>query len=233
MAQQLMVMKRYGIGGLRVSGVSLIRRCGRIVEWHATHTRDQRGGRTMPKSMLQIAIPNKRRRLGMKHTKPVGLSLLLAVCLLVGGGPAAATNMFDPGPVVNCTSVNCGSRIIGGTVLRSSDFPLPWVTQIAARQGECLRIDVIEQGADLEAVLISPSGMVWINNNGVAGGQGPVIRINGIPQNGWFTLQLSHQTGLPVDTDFTLAFGRYPFNNNANCLPVVEAVLEDTEDTTE
>jgi len=65
----------------------------------------------------------------------------------------------------------------------------------------------------------------------VAGDQGPVIRINGIPQNGWFTLQLSHQAGLPVNADFTLAFGRYPLNNTANCLPVVESVLEDTEDT--
>jgi hypothetical protein len=167
----------------------------------------------------------------MKLTKHVWLSLLLIVFMLEGGGTAVATNLFDPGPVVNCTGVNCGSRIIGGTVLLSSDFPMPWVTQIAARQGECLRIDVTFQGADLEAVLISPSGQVWINNSGVAGGQGPVIRINGIPQNGWFTLQLSHQAGLPVNADFTLAFGRYPLHNTLNCLPVVESVLEDTEDT--
>ena len=180
-----------------------------------------------------FALLNKRRRFGMKCTVPGGLTLLLAVCLLAGSGPAAATNMFDPRPLRNCTTVNCGSSIISGTVLQSSDFPLPWVAQIGAGDGECLRIDVTEQGANLEAVLISPSGQVWRNSSGVAGGQGPVLRINDIPQNGWFTLQLSHQDGLPVNADFTLAFGRYLTNTNVNCLPTVQPVLEDIEDTME
>jgi hypothetical protein len=66
----------------------------------------------------------------------------------------------------------------------------------------------------------------------VAGGQGPVLKINDIPQNGWFTLQLSHQDGLPVNADFALAFGRY-LTNSRNCLPAVQPVLEDANDTTE
>ena len=101
----------------------------------------------------------------MKRTMRVWLSLLGAVFLLAGGGPAAATNMFDPGPVDNCGSANCGSRIIAGTVLLSSDFAVPWVAEIGVRQGECLRIDVTSQGTDLEAVLIAPSGTVWHKNN--------------------------------------------------------------------
>jgi hypothetical protein len=154
----------------------------------------------------------------MNLTKIVRLCLLLMVFMLAGGGTAMATNLFDPGPVVNCNFVNCGARTIGGTVLLSSGFPMPWVAQIAGVQGECLRIEVTSQGADLEAVLISPSGVVQINSRGVSGGLGPLIIINGVPQHGWYTLQLSHQTGLPVNADFTLAFGRYPLNNNPNCL---------------
>jgi hypothetical protein len=182
-----------------------------------------------------FALLNKRRRFGMKCTVPGGLTLLLAVCLLAGSGPAAATNMFDPRPLLNCTDdkePNCGSSSISGTVLLSQNVPLPWVAQIAAREGECLRIDVTEQGANLKAVLISPSGEVWRNSDGVAGGQGPVLKINDIPQNGWFTLQLSHQDGLPVNADFALAFGRY-LTNSRNCLPAVQPVLEDANDTTE
>ena len=184
-----------------------------------------------------FALLNKRRRFGMKYTVPGGLTMLLAVCLLAGSGPAAATNMFDPRPVLNCTVdnpdyPNCASSSISGTVLLSQSFPLPWVAQIAAREGECLRIDVTEQGANLEAVLISPSGGFWRNSNGVAGGQGPVLKINYIPQNGWFTLQLSHQDGLPVNADFALAFGRY-LTNSDNCLPATQPVLEDANDTTE
>jgi len=155
----------------------------------------------------------------MKPAMHVGLSLLFAMFLLAGGGPAAATNMFSDPPEDCSGDLNCNSAVIHGTVLLSSDFPLPWVTQIAARDGECLRIDVTSQGANLEAVLISPSGLVWRNSSGVAGGQGPVIRITNVPQDGWFTLQLSHQTGLPVNADFTLAFGRYFSNDSDRCTP--------------
>jgi hypothetical protein len=165
-------------------------------------------------------------------TKPLGLSLVLAAGLLAGGGPAVATNMFDP-EVNSCSDVNCGSVKMGGTVLVSSDFPLPWVAQIAAQKGECLRIEVTHQQTDLEALLIAPDGQRWISTRGVTGGQGPLILANNLPQHGWYTLQLSHQSGLPVNADFDLAFGRYPLNDRVNCQFMVDQVLEDTEDTTE
>jgi hypothetical protein len=157
----------------------------------------------------------------MKLTKPVWLSLLCAVCLLTGGGPVAATNMFSPAPT-DCSTVGCNSVSIKGTVLLSSDFAMPWVAQIATRPGECLRIEVTEQDTDLEAVLIAPNGTTWRSDNRPNGDLRPLIALNGAPQNGWYTLQLSHAAGLPVNTDFTLEFGRYPVYDRPNCPIIIE-----------
>lgn len=159
----------------------------------------------------------------MKLAARVWLSLLLAVLVLVGGGPAAATNMFSEAPL-SCSYPNCNSLKIKGTVLLSSNFAVPWVAQIAARQGECLRIDVIAQGTDLEAVLIAPDGnRTWRNDNRSTSDLKPLIMTYGVPQNGWYTLQLSHAAGAPANADFTLFFGRYPVNDQLNCpLPVVQ-----------
>jgi hypothetical protein len=158
----------------------------------------------------------------MKLTKYGWLSLLFAVFLLAGGGPAAATNMFSDRPE-DCfrspEDLNCNSVIVKGTVLQSSDFPVPWVAQIAVREGECLRVDVTDQAVDLEAVLIAPNGTVYRNNNRAGDDLKPLIKVNGAPQNGWYTLQLSHAAGSPVNTDFTLAFGRYFLNDPNHCTP--------------
>jgi hypothetical protein len=158
----------------------------------------------------------------MQPTKQVWLSLLFAVFLLAGGGPAAATNMFSEGPedcFRSAADLNCNSATIKGTVLLSSSHAVPWVTQIAVRQGECLRIDVTDQDTDLEAVLIAPNGTVYRNNDRAGGDLRPLIKVNGAPQHGWYTLQLSQAAGLPVNTDFTLAFGRYFLNDPHHCTP--------------
>ena len=49
-------------------------------------------------------------------------------------------------------------------MLPSSGFAVPCLAQIEGPHGACLRIDVTEQGTDLEAVLSAPNGMVWRNN---------------------------------------------------------------------
>jgi hypothetical protein len=66
-------------------------------------------------------------------------------------------------------------------------------------------------------VLISPSGVIWRNNDRNAGDPRPLIKaITDI--NGWYTLQVSHFNGADVISDFTLRYGRYDINN-PNCFP--------------
>jgi hypothetical protein len=158
----------------------------------------------------------------MKRTAREWLSLLGAVVLLATGGPAVATNMFSDPPKA-CGTLNCNSLRIKGTVLLSSSHALPWVAQIAARQGECLRIDVTAQGTDLEAVLIAPDGSwTWRDDNRSSSDLKPLIITYAVPQYGWYTLQLSHAAGSPVNADFTLYFGRYLVNDQPNCPIIVE-----------
>jgi hypothetical protein len=158
----------------------------------------------------------------MKRTARVWLSLLGAVFVLAGGGPAAATNMFSDNPK-SCGTLNCNSLRIKGTVLLSGNHALPWVAQIAARRDECLRIDVTAQGTDLEAVLIAPDGSrIWRNDNRSSSDLKPLIITYAVPQYGWYTLQLSHAAGSPVNADFTLYFGRYLVNDQPNCPIIVE-----------
>jgi hypothetical protein len=147
------------------------------------------------------------------------MMLLIPYAISMGSNPASATNMFDPGPLENCGTANCGARTIGGTVLLSSSYAVPWVAEIAVGQGECLRVDITAQAVDLEAVLIAPNVAVHRNDNRAAGNLRPLIKLNNAPRSGWYTLQISQASGLPVNTDFTLAFGRYVTNNVANCLP--------------
>jgi len=95
---------------------------------------------------------------------------------------------------------------------------VPWVAEIAAVEGECLRIDLTVQAVDLEAVLIAPNGAVYRNNNRLVGDLRPLIKVNTVLATGWHTLQISQADGLPVNTDFTLFYGRYTAAN-VNCVP--------------
>jgi hypothetical protein len=163
----------------------------------------------------------------MKLVWNIALALLLAALSAVAdSNPASATNMFDVGPVDTCGTPNCGARVIGGTVLLSSSFAVPWVAEIAVERTPnndvCLRIDVTAQGTDLEAVLIAPDGRVFRNDNRAPGDLKPLIKVDAPPRSGWYTLQLSQAGGLPVNADFTLAFGRYK-KPNANCVPATSS----------
>ena len=147
----------------------------------------------------------------------LAVALPLALSAVAVSNPGSATNMFDPSPVENCGSINCGARVISGTVLLSSGIAVPWVAEIAARKDECLRIDLTIQSVDLEAVLIAPSGAVYRKDNRSPGDLKPLIKAKKVPVSGWYTLQISQKDGLPVNTDFTLLYGRYPAGDG-NCL---------------
>src|SRR5262245_21597368 len=87
---------------------------------------------------------------------------LLAVLLAIG--PALtlwATPIFDP-LMQNCNVPNCGSVRIDGIVsVDLGSNPIPWNMELFAFAGACLRVHVVAQTEDWEAVLVAPDGTVW------------------------------------------------------------------------
>ena len=155
--------------------------------------------------------------------------LVLGVALM--GGTAWATNMF--GPANTCTGINCGARVIQGTVTQFGPTAQPWVAEIFAIPGRCMRLAVTAEGADLETVVRAPNGQVFRNDDGFVGlcPLCPVVKIANTPNNGWYTVSLSQFAGAAASANFTLAYSLYNLGN-PNCgLPTapVNALEPDTK----
>lgn len=130
---------------------------------------------------------------------------------------ATAFNMFDESS--NCSATNCQSIRINGTVLADNIDPpssLPWVAQVFATSGECVRLQVARQEQDLTMTVVSPDGQIWFDDD--SGGNGrPLVKIQEAPVDGWYTVQLSPLFGDPLQADFTLRYGRYFGAGSRNC----------------
>jgi hypothetical protein len=149
-----------------------------------------------------------------------------------------ATPIFDP-DTIDCAGINCSSVRIDGVVRQSFGEVHPWVIEIFAFAGKCLRADVTAQGADLQAVLIAPDGTVYRNDDsGVAPCPlCPLIKVDPTPglvptdpfrNRGWYTLQIAPFGGAAVDVNFTLLYGHYP-QGNPNCAsPTLPTLLPQT-----
>ena len=141
-----------------------------------------------------------------------------ATLLLVASGAFAQSLIFDDS-VSSCTTDNCSSLTLPGTVLSFGDISAGnFVINTFAASNECLRLDVSSQGADLEMIVIAPDGTVYRNDD--SGDSScplcPTVKINPTPNNGWYTVHLAHFVGAAVDANFTLLYGRYTLNNS-NC----------------
>jgi hypothetical protein len=151
----------------------------------------------------------------------------LLTALLVGFALPAmlwATPIFDPG-TSTCTGVNCSSVRIDGVVRETTGEVRPWVIELFANPGTCLRAHVTAEGADLKAVLIAPNGNVYRNDDsGLSSCPNcPLIKVDPTPgsDQGFYTLQLSHWLGVPVTANFTLLYGLYP-SGNPNCASPIQ-----------
>lgn len=156
-------------------------------------------------------------------------ALVLGVALM--GGTAWATNMFAPG--ATCTTLNCGARLIQGTVTQLSGNAQPWVAEVFAPAGRCLRVAVTAQEADLETVVRAPDGALFRNDDGFVSpcGNCPVVKIASTPNNGWYTVSVSHFFGSPVNANFSMRFNNYPVGN-INCANPTIPVATDSEKST-
>lgn len=118
-----------------------------------------------------------------------------------------------------CTTLNCIATIIRGTY-QSNGFgdAEPFILQILSSGAECVRLDMLTQGVDLQIVLISPSGRIWANDDRTPPGDTrPLVRAITDVQ-GWYTLHVSSFDGGIIDADFALSYGRYN-PANVNCSP--------------
>jgi hypothetical protein len=139
---------------------------------------------------------------------------LLAPALLLACGLANATNLFDPS--VSSTSVLDGSSIeLDGTLHDTNGNPAPWVAELYAGVGECVRFFVTTTAFDAKLVVVAPNGTVWRDDDS-GGSLRPLVKIASAPVQGWYTVQVAHWAGLPQNANFTLLYGRYTAGN-VNC----------------
>jgi hypothetical protein len=140
--------------------------------------------------------------------------LFLAPALLLACGLAGATNLFDPS--VSSTSVLDGSSIeLDGTLHDTNGNAEPWVVEVYAGVGECVRLFVTTTAFDAKLTVVAPNGTVYRDDDG-GGMLRPLVKIGSAPVQGWYTVQVAHWSGLPQNANFTLLYGRYTAGN-ANC----------------
>lgn len=144
---------------------------------------------------------------------------IVALALLGSATPALATEIFDD-TVLACTGINCSSLRVPGSVLNQGGAAAhPWVAQLFVGRGECVRLDVFTQGADLEMVAVAPNGTVYRNDDRAgATDRRPLVKLPpATGSGGWYTVQISNFDGAAFfEPNFVLFYGRYP-GGNPNC----------------
>jgi hypothetical protein len=113
-----------------------------------------------------------------------------------------------------CGVINCSGMTLRGIHQNSE----PFIIQVYARAGECLRLDVSEQTADLVMAVLAPSvnfGAVVDDRD--VGDFRPLVFVDPVPQTGWYTVAISYWEYDTVVARFELEYGRYP-GGNENCV---------------
>ena len=154
-----------------------------------------------------------------------------ALPLLALAAHSQAMNIVDPSVSSSATINNSAVRLDGivfAQELPNQRITKPWITEVLARRGECLRLDVTrplasddedDEDLDLELVVISPDGIVYRNDDRDElrpDDLRPLVKIANTPSTGWYTVRVAHYLGAGDQTNFTLLYARYT-TGNANC----------------
>lgn len=146
-------------------------------------------------------------------------ALVCALAALSSPAAHAGARVWD-NSFSTCSTVNCSSLTIPGTVTNPASNNDPFEMQFFIAANECARFEVLQtiQGTDLEMVVRAPNGSIYRNDDGSGGGvfANPLVKINGAPNSGWYSLSINHWSGVASYTDFVLAYGRYNLGN-VNC----------------
>ena len=158
------------------------------------------------------------------------LSTFSASCLLAPCA-ANATNLFDPN-VSSSTTLDGSSIELNGTLNDTNGNSQPWTAELYAGVGECLRLFVTSTAFDAKLTVIAPNGTVYRDDDS-GGSLRPLVRIANAPTQGWYTVQVAHWAGSPINANFTLLYGRYSAGNT-NCsiatTPSVETATHSVKD---
>jgi hypothetical protein len=148
----------------------------------------------------------------------------IVVALALFAAAAKANNIFDGHNT--CTTLNCGSLLIEGRVLtyRAGDGagaptdPLPWSAMVYADAGECLRLHVVDESADLAMVVTDSRGDAVYRSDDPGGvcPLCPIVKIDPAAWGGWLAVVISSPLVIPTDVSFKLRIGRYN-GGNPNC----------------
>jgi len=113
----------------------------------------------------------------------------------------------------SCSTINCSGMTIRG-VHQARE---PFVTQIYALRGECMRLEISEQSADTALLVLSPSVLFGQGSDDRDGADDrPLLLLDALPWTGWYTVVVSNERTGNATVRFELEYGRYP-GGNANC----------------
>jgi len=147
-------------------------------------------------------------------THLIALAALAALGALAPGLAWANDAMYDSS-VSTATKAGASSVTLNGTLDDNGVFTEPWVTQLFAQAGECVRLAVTTTNFDSELVVAAPNGTVFRDDDS-GGSLRPLVRIASAPSTGWYTVQVASFSGAPTNANFTLKYARYN-GGNPNC----------------
>ncbi|MBV8649575.1 hypothetical protein [Paludibacterium sp.] len=158
----------------------------------------------------------------MKRQFARRIATALGAGLLMAGQAWAGSIIWTPPSA--CTSLNCDATVLHANVTTSSTNPggsvEPFVLQVHSSPQYCLRLDVFNQSARMQVVIVAPDGTVWRNFGRSAADPRPLVVVpRGV--QGWYTVQISllggstPTPGVHYNADF--AYGRYTSLSNPNC----------------
>jgi hypothetical protein len=150
----------------------------------------------------------------MKIDQRACAAAILSTALAASGPALAGSKLF----------ASSGSSItFNGSVEANSNGNVdPFVVELFSTGNECLRLAVTDQGADLEATLVAPDGLVWRDDDS-GGSLRPLVKAI-TTVRGWHILRLSHFAGEAVNADFTLNVARLASGDAACSQPTQPSI---------
>ncbi|MCI0466085.1 MAG: hypothetical protein L0Y57_03625 [Beijerinckiaceae bacterium] len=156
---------------------------------------------------------------------------LLAGGLAALGVPGLGHRQALADPLVlvpdTCTTINCDSLLLRGRINpHETTFPSAsgagWVAQLTGISGNCLRLHVTNESADLAMSVVAPDGVVFTNDNGgVAACHACPRVVVAASKTGVYTLVVNNPAGSGGAADhetFVVRAGLYNAGN-PNCAP--------------